>query len=969
MLTSMGTHGEVNRRQAVVIERMVVSLAGSQVRRSALLDRVARVRPRILALIAPAGFGKSTFARQLVTGQTVAICDAAGIGDDLDFARRLLPALATEEPGRTQALTQSELMLGDAGTAVGDRVNLALEAWKTAVSPSTFVFENAEHIARNAAAREFFARLLTQGGGERAIVICSRENLRVHLTRFASPHEILTLRAADLAFDRSELATLFYSAQADETTLARIMQLSQGWPIAVFLLKRFANEGRITELLERLGDVAFDELHDYLADQVLASLSQELVNALFACACIPGARAVDLRAALPADCGLHELQEFARESPFVTRSAAGEFVVHPLLASLLTDRREEDRIALLSSVAKLHEEHERFQRSAELLLAAGDLPAAARVLGRHEVFQDATPSMAYARVLSSLDRSLVQRYPRLWAMTALLRSFCVDPEELLDEAESLWRTLSPESTAIERYYLLAFRVLFMSHLGMLDEASEVLDRFAADYGLGTEPKTYFEGCFFYLAGLIHARLGRLSRAERDLTSAITFAGTMDAMNSSALLCLGSDVAQVRGEFALAKQFRERALDAARRSGLPNVIALNLAESALAGWLTGDSAFSGFVAELEQIVQRSGVRAFAYFSAALSAQSAVPGDADMLKWVACGQIVEAANAPNAMQAIKHAKAALDAAQQYRAPFVECLAAIALAVFDDLHFEAHMERAIAAAERCDSPKLVASTYAVADRRQDCGMLAGFLDRLGPRVQDRAQTQVLIASGTVLCRGSAVPLPERELALLIALSLRRGVVPRGRLAELLWPELDEYAARNALSVCLHRLRQHLGNEGTIARTTDGYALSDDVRVDLWEIDRTVSVLRSRPALSDADRVRLQQVHEQLQQRRPQRMLQWEWFGSTERRIGELRLEVAARLAKDALNHGDPHAALALAEEMIGYDACDETARHVAITAHLAIGDRSAALRHYRQYRRILATELQVEPSCEIKQLVGLP
>jgi ATP/maltotriose-dependent transcriptional regulator MalT len=149
-------------------------------------------------------------------------------------------------------------MLGDGGTSVAERVNLALEAWKTPVSGATFVFENAEHIARNASAREFFARLLTHRPEGRNIVICSRESLRVHLTRFAPPHEILTLRAEDLAFDRSELAMLFRSQATDPVLLSRIMQLSQGWPIAVFLLKRFANEGRIETLLESLVDVAFE---------------------------------------------------------------------------------------------------------------------------------------------------------------------------------------------------------------------------------------------------------------------------------------------------------------------------------------------------------------------------------------------------------------------------------------------------------------------------------------------------------------------------------------------------------------------------------------------------------------------------------------------------------------------------------------------------------------------------------------
>jgi DNA-binding SARP family transcriptional activator len=942
-----------------------------ELRRDSLLGRVERVQPKIVALIAPAGFGKTTFARQLIAGRTgTAVCDANGIVDDLDLARRVVPALASESPHRTQSLTQRELMLGDGGTSVAERVNLALESWKEPADDTIFVFENAEHIARNASARDFFARLLTQRPPGRTIVICSRESLRVHLTRFAPPHEILTLRAEDLAFDRAELSRLFQSYDAQPAFISRIMQLSQGWPIAVFLLKRFANEGRIEQLLESLDDVAFEELHDYLADQVLASLDPGLVEALFACACIPHATIPDLQAALPESDAVRALAEFAKESPFLSRSPDGAFTLHPLLASLLAERHEEQRNDVLLRAAKVHEEAKRYQRAAELHLARGDQPAAAHALGQHEVIRDNSPSMEYARVLASLDRTLVQKYPRLWAMTALLRMFCIDTEELLDEAESLWRTLSPNVSRLERYYILVFRILFMSYIGLLDEAEELLEQFARENGLTEEPKNYFEGYLFYLLGVMRARIGRISLAEKNLTMALPLVGGVDLMASGTLLSLGSDIARVRGEFPVARQFNDRALEAARRSGLINFVAFDLAEAAFGAWLSGDDAsLMRYSTELEDAVHRNGVRGFAYFCATARGVAAEPGDADLLKWVACGRMIAAANAQDTNQAVRYAKGAVTAAQQYRAPFIECLAHITLAVFDDVHFDEHMEKAIARAQRCESSPLELAVTAIAERRAEYGMLNGLMSRLQrERIEHVPMLEVQLTTGTVLSAGRQISLSDREFALLVALSLRRETVPRTRLADLLWPELDEYAARNALSVCLHRLRHHLANEQSVVRAKDGYALNDDVRVDLWEIDRTVAALRSRPALTDPERRRLALVYDKLRGRRPERMAHWEWFEATERHICELRLEVAHRLASDALSHGNALRALELAEEMIGYDPCDEAARHIAITAHLATGDRSAAMRQYRQYRETLLAELDCEPSDEIKHLVGL-
>lgn len=942
-----------------------------ELRRDSLLERVQRVQPRIIALIAPAGFGKTTFARQLLGGRSgAAICDATGIFDDLDLARRVVPALAHENPGRTQTLTQRELMLGDGGTSVAERVNLAVESWKEPASDTIFVFENAEHIARNPSARDFFARLLTQRPAGRTIVICSRESLRVHLTRFAPPHEILTLRAEDLAFDRSELSQLFQNYEEEPAFISRIMQLSQGWPIAVFLLKRFAAEGRIEKLLESLDDIAFEELHDYLADQVLASLEPALMDALFACACIPHTTLADLHAALPDDASVRALVEFAKESPFLSRAPDGAFTLHPLLASLLAERHEEQRNDLLARAADVHAKARRFQRAAELHLARGDQRAAAHALGQHEVIRDHAPSMEYARVLSSLDRSLVQSYPRLWAVTALLRMFCIDTEELLDEAESLWRTLSPDVTQIERYYILIFRILFMSYIGLLDEAEEMLEQFARESGIAAEPRNYFEGYLFYLLGLLRGRTGRIAQAEKDLTMALPLVSGMDIMASGTLLALGADVARVRGEFPVARQFIDRALEPARKSGLYNFVAFDLAEGAFGAWISGDDAsLARYAAELEDTVQRNGVRGFSYFSAIARGRSEEPADADLLKWVACGRILAAAQAPDTAHAVRYAKAAVTAAQQYRSPFIECLANIALAVFDDVHFDEHMEKAIARALRCQSEPLELAVRAVAERRAEHGMLNAFMSRLQrERIERVPMLEVQLTSGSVRSAGREISLSERELALLVALSLRRETVPRSRLADLLWPELDEYAARNALSVCLHRLRHHLGNDQSIVRTKDGYALNDDVRVDLWEIDRTVGALRSRPALGDTERRRLAIVYDKLRARRPDRMAHWEWFEPTERHMCELRLEAAHRLASDALSHGNTARALELAEDMIGYDPCDEAARHIAITAHLASGDRSAAMRQYRQYRDTLLAELDCEPSDEIKHLVGL-
>ncbi|MHB8141673.1 MAG: AfsR/SARP family transcriptional regulator, partial [Vulcanimicrobiaceae bacterium] len=227
------------------------------------------------------------------------------------------------------------------------------------------------------------------------------------------------------------------------------------------------------------------------------------------------------------------------------------------------------------------------------------------------------------------------------------------------------------------------------------------------------------------------------------------------------------------------------------------------------------------------------------------------------------------------------------------------------------------------------------------------------------------VELCSGVVTCEGRAVVLSEREWALLAALAMRRDAISRERLAELLWPDLDGYAARNALGVCLYRLRARLGREDAVLRGEDGYRLHPEAQVDLWEIERAFAERRARP-IGEGDRSALSTLLQRLRHRRPERTSEWSWFEPVRRRLDALCSEVAALLAGDALARGDGHGALELAQQMIAVDPCDEPARELAIRAYLVLGDRPGALRHYRQYRDILRAELQCDPSPSLSRLL---
>ncbi|HEY5348749.1 MAG TPA: BTAD domain-containing putative transcriptional regulator, partial [Candidatus Lustribacter sp.] len=272
----------------------------------------------------------------------------------------------------------------------------------------------------------------------------------------------------------------------------------------------------------------------------------------------------------------------------------------------------------------------------------------------------------------------------------------------------------------------------------------------------------------------------------------------------------------------------------------------------------------------------------------------------------------------------------------------------------------------AARCDAPAFVHAVNAFASGHENVGMLSSFVAQITQDRSEAAPIALEILAARVRVDGAPVRLSGREFELLAAIAQRREPTTRARLASTLWPDLDEFAARNALSVCLHRLRAHLGREDAIERDADGYRLHADAFVDVWELDRATVALRVRDRLRETDRATLVRALECLREERGSAVERWEWFEPALRRLNDLRTECAHRLAADALERGDPDTALNFAAAAIEADPCDEPARELAVRAHLALGDRPAALRQYRQYRDVLRDEFGAEPSSALTALV---
>ncbi|HET9030553.1 MAG TPA: BTAD domain-containing putative transcriptional regulator [Candidatus Aquilonibacter sp.] len=899
------------------------------------------MRPAILGLMAPAGYGKSAVLAQLASGRRTLRCDCRGLRDDLDLAMRLFPMLSDR--------------LEDGARTSSERLEDAVAAFAT-VDHELVVFDAAEFIADRPEALEFFARLLARRPPGITIAVASRSSLGIRLTRLAAPHEVLVLRASDLAFDDDEIRSLFVPFVTDAPTLRRIRDVSRGWPVVLFLLLRLARERRLRPLLGRLEDAAFHELYEYLNDEVLAQIDQPTRRALFACAALPHAEDRDLGdLALDALAG-DDLSAFAKESPFLERQDDGSYEIHPIVGALLTRHQEERRRLLLTQLARQREMEGNAIRAAELYVALGEEDLAASVLSRHRILRESRPPARYFGVLSRISSAAVQRYPLLWGMQGAMRMFREPIDRLLDEADSMWRTIPRSAPLYERYTVFVLRIMLMGFLGRMSQAR------ATVHEMMIVQESEFTPHLAALRAFLRARSGALTAAQADANAAMVLNADMA---SAFLLLTLAEIARGHGD-RMETQLLERAMTASLNSGLQSLYALSVAQSLACAWLANDaSRLAQLAATLDRLVD-AGFRGFVRLASAALQRETHHALDDVPEFSVYAALIEMSNARDARRRVHLAQEAFAGARRAQLPFLEVLASLAVALSDRDAFDDYIARAGVAAAAIESLPLQQSIDAIRKGESACGMLDGFVRQISrPEADVNAPIDISFATAAVRVDGATVELGGRELELLLAIATRREPSSRARLASLLWPDLDDAAARNAFSVCLHRLRARIERKDAIERDGEGYRLHAHASVDLWDMARLAGTRQAMP-LQQRDRDAAERLWQRLSAEMPIATERWEWFEPFAQQLREGRIHLAHILGRDALERKEAHAALHYADDALRADPCDEEAVEIGLRAELLLQNRAAAMHRYRQYRAALQRDIGAEPSFSLTALV---
>ena len=189
------------------------------------------------------------------------------------------------------------------------------------------------------------------------------------------------------------------------------------------------------------------------------------------------------------------------------------------------------------------------------------------------------------------------------------------------------------------------------------------------------------------------------------------------------------------------------------------------------------------------------------------------------------------------------------------------------------------------------------------------------------------------------------QRSLALI---AIRRDLKHRSRLAFELWPDSDERQARTNLRKLLHDFRHSLPDIGEFVE------INNEIVRWIPTGPSEVDVLRFRDAVAVGDL----DLAARLYSGDLLPACYDDWVLDERAKLRAEAYGAFVRLTEEAAGRDDHKATIKHAQRVIDLEPTDEAAVRIQMEAHLALGDRAAALRSYHRHAEVLERDLEVAP-----------
>jgi DNA-binding CsgD family transcriptional regulator len=324
------------------------------IERPRLLERLDDSDARVIALIAPAGFGKTTLARQWAASRNSAGAWYSVGSEGFDVAAvaaRIVAVVSTVVSGAGERmLTRLSVSTDPEGEAVllAELLSKEIAAWP---GDARLVIDDYQALSVSRACERFIGTLLRES--PLRLLITSRKRPSWARSRLRLYGELLEIGRSELEMTPSEAREIL-APVASEKQRAQLAKLCHGWPAVLSLAARLGETSLPRKAL-------LPGLYDYFAEELYNNASSDLQRLLCQISAAPcltrnlleqigGAAALELAVA-------------AEQSGFFHNTvAAEEPSLHPLLRDFLKHRlgQRPDRVALVDELAEALLESDRW---------------------------------------------------------------------------------------------------------------------------------------------------------------------------------------------------------------------------------------------------------------------------------------------------------------------------------------------------------------------------------------------------------------------------------------------------------------------------------------------------------------------------------------------------------------------------------------------------------------------------------
>jgi LuxR family maltose regulon positive regulatory protein len=511
------------------------------VSRRDVIDRARESDATVVAVTAPAGYGKSTMLAEWAAGESRPVAWATVDGFD-DDPVALLTLLATASGQISPRAREVSDAMGALGTGVLGR-SAPMLAEALAQAPASFVlFVDDAHAASSDACRDVLELVLAGVPAGSQIVLASRHE-QPYLARLRADGATFEIGSDDLRIDQEGARRIFAGANAtvSEETLALAVDRCEGWATGLYLCALATRGG--SDVVAITGGERF--VADYLYGQGLTGLSDELRVFLRRTAVLEQMSGPLCDAMLQADDSHALLRDLEARGVFLV-ALDGErrwFRYHALFREfLLTElsRVEASRtVELHLRAADWFEQDGSPELAIEHLLAAGARSRAGALIA-----QLAMPTYHSGRIavldrwLAAVGQPTIEASPDLMAIATWAALLTGQSPAAEERAATLEHARLDLATADEALALESSRAMIRVAMGLSGPSRHLAD---AQFAVAHEPLwSAWRAPALYLHGTALVLVGDGAGAERAFTASVERAAQV--ANTAAHLLSESELA-------------------------------------------------------------------------------------------------------------------------------------------------------------------------------------------------------------------------------------------------------------------------------------------------------------------------------------------------------------------------------------------------------------------------------------------